>query len=388
MASARWRKNAALIEQLQQEPHRFAFFQAVRLLERAARRQAKADAKKPGKKFAQVPVGQDAPPSREALRFRAQPSLSFRGTEIDRIEIIDTVEQQDLEAPQQQWQMLVNLFGLFGSTGVLPFHFSELLTQRLRLKDRALLDFMDVLNHRSVSLYFQAWAKYRLPIAYERNHADETASPRSDSDLFSHVLASLVGLGTAQLGQRMAVPDLALLGFAAHLGRGRPSAPTLARILRHYFQLPIEVDSFIGQWQGLPDDMQSRLPGPDCPRGLNNRLGGNLILGRQCWDVQSKFRVRIDDLSYQDFIDIAPGSSKLAAMKAMVRFMAGTEFDFDIEISIDRNKLPRMALGQIGVVAGVKIDGAKLMLGWNCLLESEAMAASTQKQLIRIRLSE
>lgn len=381
MASARWRKNAALIEQLQQEPHRFAFFQAVRLLERAARQQTLRE-----KKFAQVPVGQDAPPSREALRFRAQPSLSFRGADIDRIEIIDTVEQQDLEAPQQQWQMLVNLFGLFGSTGVLPFHFSELITQRLRLKDRALLDFLDVLNHRSLSLYFQAWAKYRLPVVYERNHAGETGSLKNDSDIFTHIQSALIGLGTSHLGQRLAVPDVALLGFSAHLARGRPSAPTLARVLRHYFQLPIEVDQFIGLWQGLPEDMQSRLPGPECPRGLNNRIGMNLILGRQCWDVQSKFRVRIDDLDYPEFVDIAPGSEKLAAMKAMIRFFAGTEFDFDIEISIDQRKLPRLGLGQIAVVAGVKIDGAKLMLGWNCLME--APASVTRKQMIRIRLSE
>jgi len=389
MATARRRKSLALTRQLELEPHRFEFFQAVRLLELAARINADS-----GQKFARVPAAKGAPPNRESIRFRAQASLAFKGADIARVEIAETIEQDDGEAPQKQWQMLLNTFGLFGANGVLPYHMSELVIQRLRQKDRALVDFLDVLNHRSASLYYQAWHKYRLPVVFER--AQREAQNRND--LFTQMLAAFVGLGTDKLQNRMPVPDAALLGFAGQLSRGTPSAPAMARMLQHYFELPITVQQFIGKWQPLPVDMQSRLPGLGVPRGQNNVLGENVILGRQCWDIQSKFRIRIEQLSYSQFVSIAPGSPKMRALKAMVRFMAGTEFDFDIEISISQQNLPAVGLGNAARVAGKAIAGSELMLGWNSGLHAGRQQNNVENnvenktennnQLIRIRVSE
>lgn len=379
MASARRRKSLAVTKQLQEEPYRFEFFQAVRLLEMAAR--LKADE---NKKFARVPVAKGAPPNRESIRFRAQASLAFRGADVDRIEITETIEQDDGEAPQKQWQMLINSFGLFGSNGVLPYHMSELVIQRLRQKDRSLANFLDVLNHRSTSLYYQAWHKYRLPVVYERAHRERL----NRNDIFSHVLASFIGLGTEKLQERLPIPDDALLGFSGQLSRGTPSAPTMARILEHYFELPINVEQFIGKWQPLPEDMQSRIPGLGVPLGQNNVLGENVILGRHCWDIQSKFRISLSQLTYEQFVSIAPGTNKMKALKALARFMAGTEFDFDIEISIRQCDLPRTGLGQVAKLEGKAIKGGELMLGWNSGLSSKKDSLQDQNRLIQIRVSE
>lgn len=374
MATTRRRTSTAVSEQLQQTPKRFEFFQAVRLLERAARQRASEHP------FAQVPVGLGAPPNRESIRFRANASLAFRGTDIEQVEITDTISQDAEEAPAQQWQVWVNIFGLFGSNGVLPFHMSELVIKRLRQKDRALAEFLDVLNHRSTSLYYQSWHKYRLPVTFERAHADS----RNPRDLFTQVLASLVGLGTSHLEQRLPLPDDALLGFGGQLGRGTPSAPSLARILQHYFELPISVEQFIPQWQTLPEDMRSQLPGQAQPLGQNNQLGMNVILGRQCWDVQSKFRIRIAELNYDQFVAISPRSPKMQALKAFARFMVGEAYDFDIEICIDQNKIPRIGLGQQLKLGGEGNADHQLMLGWNCSLEKNTHQDSTAPQLVRI----
>ena len=145
MATARRRKSLALTEQLQQAPYRFEFFQAVRLLELAARSRAQG-----GEKFARVPVARGAPPNRESIRFQAQASLAFKGADLERVTVDETIEPDDSEAPQKQWQMLVNSFGLFGSNGVLPYHISELVIQRLRQKDRSLVNFLD---DRHVRIY-------------------------------------------------------------------------------------------------------------------------------------------------------------------------------------------------------------------------------------------
>lgn len=375
MASARRRTSLAVTEQLQQEPQRFEFFQAVRLLELAAHHFAETQ-----RAFAQVPVASGAPPNRESIRFRARAGLAFRGADIDQIEIADTISQDAEEAPKQQWQMRINIFGLFGSNGILPFHMSELVIQRLRQKDRALAEFLDVLNHRSTSLYYQSWHKYRLPVVFERVRTDA----RGQRDLFSQVLASLLGIGTSELENRLPLPDEALLGYGAQLGRGTPSAPSLARILQHYFDLPISVEQFVPQWQTLPVDMRSRLPGGDHPHGQNNFLGMNVILGQQCWDVQSKFRIRIAELEYQQFVDISPNSRKMQALKAFARFMVGNEFDFDIEICIDQNKIPRIGLGQELKIDGKSVAGSQLMLGWNCGLRQTDADRATGPQLVRI----
>lgn len=378
MASARRRKSTAVTAQLQAEPQRFAFFQAVRLLERAARLRAQKN-----ESFAQVPVATGAPPNRESLHFRGQASLAFRGTDIDRVEIAKTANREDDEAPQKQWQMLVNIFSLFGSTGILPYHISELVIKRLRQKDKSLADFLDVLNHRSTSLYYQAWHKYRMPVVFERGRSEGRIEP----DLFSQMLASLIGLGTARLNQRLPLPDEALMGYSAHMARGIPSAPSLARILQHYFELPIAVEQFIGQWQPLPTDMQSRMPGLGCPDGQNNELGMNVILGRRSWDIQSKFRIHIEHLNYDQFVSISPRSPKMAALKAFVRMLVGTEFDFDIEISIDQNQIPKTGLGQCATVNGTPIEGGELMLGWNCGLR-QPDRVETAPQMIRVVVSE
>ena len=378
MASARRRTTTALTTQLREQPQRFEFFQAVRLLELAARHYADS-----GEAFARTPVAQGAPPNRESIRFRASASLAFRGADIDLIDIANTISQEAEEAPAQQWQMRINIFGLFGSTGILPFHMSELVIKRLRQKDRALAEFLDVLNHRAASLYFQSWHKYRLPVVVERSRREG----KGQLDLFSQMLASLTGLGTAELQNRLPLPDEALLGVGAQLARGTPSAPALARMLTHYFELPIQVEQFIPQWQSLPEDMRSRLPGDEQPQGQNNILGMNVILGRQCWDVQSKFRIRIAELDYHQFVTISPNSRKMAALKAFTQFMVGTEFDFDIEICIDQNRIPRMGLGQTLSIEGEQIEGSRLMLGWNCGLHQPDTGSSATPQPVRIRVN-
>ena len=358
MASKSRRKNAPVTEQLQSSSGRFEFFQAVRLLELSAQWYNRY-----GKQFAHVSVAKGAPPNRESVRFKAQASVAFKGSDVDNIAIIETIEHDDESAPRKQWQMLVNIFGLFGSTGVLPFHISELIIKRLRQKDHSLRAFLDVLNHRSTSLYYQAWHKYRLPVAYERAKLN-----KSERDLFSHGLAALVGLATPKLENRQAVPDEALMGFSAQLSGPTPSAPTLARMLSHYFELPVEVEQFIGQGQGLPEDIQSRLPN----HAQNNLLGMNVILGRECWEIQSKFRIKITDINYEQFIGISPNSSKMAAMKAFVRFAVGTEYDFDIEISIRPDQIPQVGLGQVALVSGKPVEGGELMLGWSTSLNRPA----------------
>jgi predicted component of type VI protein secretion system len=114
MAAANGRTGAAVIGQLFREPYRFDFFQAVRLLDSHARREAEMR-----RRFS---VGHDAAPVQEIVRFRVPASLSFAAASIV------TLAAPDGEAAERTGppEMTVPFLGLTGPSGVLPQHYTAL----------------------------------------------------------------------------------------------------------------------------------------------------------------------------------------------------------------------------------------------------------------------
>src|ERR1700676_820396 len=119
------------------EGYGFHFFQAVRLLE-----QLRPEA---------VPVGRAGPPAAEGVRFRAHQSLSFPPSAIYGLAPPD--------GPEGAPAMTVAFMGLTGPSGVLPRHYTELLMRLekdLRGPEKdALRDWLDLFNHRFISLVFR-----------------------------------------------------------------------------------------------------------------------------------------------------------------------------------------------------------------------------------------
>jgi type VI secretion system protein ImpH len=330
-------------ERLFSEPHRFDFFQAVRLLERLARLRTEADHKK---RFA---VGQDALPKSEVVRFRAHPSLSFAAGQLNQVRQPKS-GPDDAEPPPE---MAVSFFGLTGPAGVLPQHYTALLLRRVRAKDFALRDFLDVFHHRALSLFYRAWEKYRLPFAYERARLD----PTSGQDLALMALFSLVGSGTERLRGLLQVDDEAFVYYAGHFAHLPRSASALEGILCDYFGMPVRVEQFQGQWLSLAREDLSRLSGSAEPRGLNNRLGVDAVAGERVWDVQGKFRLRVGPLPYALFRRFMPRRFGLKPLCQLTRSYVGPDLDFDVNLVLRREDVPLCRLGGDGS------EGA--FLGWN-----------------------
>ncbi|MCI0459864.1 MAG: type VI secretion system baseplate subunit TssG [Gemmataceae bacterium] len=346
MASANGREGAGLSERLLREPHGFDFFQAVRVLERLARSCAEADARRPC-----APVGQDEP-QRELVRFRSLPSLSYPPAPVSRVEWPDADgkgEGQTLPPAE----MVVGFLGLTGPQGVLPQHYSALLLRRVRNKDFSLRDFLDLFNHRTVSLFYRAWEKYRLPFTYERARLTRGG----EEDLATGSLYCLVGLGTRGLRGRLALNDETFLFYAGHFAHYPRSAAALEGILEDYFELPVCVQQAQGQWLVLDKDDQSQLPGRGQLGGLHCQMGVDVIVGERIWDVQSKFRVRVGPLSYDQFRRFMPDNDGLRALTQLVRSYVGPEFDFDVQLILQRDEVPPFQVG------GETPDA--LRLGWN-----------------------
>ncbi|MGQ9575804.1 MAG: type VI secretion system baseplate subunit TssG [Thermoguttaceae bacterium] len=348
MAPPSGRNRPSVAEQLQQEAWRFDFFQAVRLLESIARQQGRQGGDRP------EPVGHEARPDREVVRFRALASLSFPAGSVAGFRpASDRAEGRG--APPE---LLVACMGLFGPSGVLPPHYTCLLIQRIREKDYSLRDFLDLFNHRTLSLFYRAWEKYRFPIGYERAQQQEPPG----EDLFTQCLYCLIGWGTGGLRGRLALDDQTLLfyaGFFAHFPR---CGLALECILADFFQLPVRVNQFQGQWLQLSIEDQTALPSPQQPARPAKRLGEDLVLGQRVWEVQSKFRVRLGPLSYPQFRRFMPSGDALRLLCHLVRSFVGPQLDFDVQPVLRAAEVPWCRLG------GDRADPARL--GWNSWVRS------------------
>jgi type VI secretion system protein ImpH len=315
-----------LNQELFDEPYRFEFFQAIRLFAKLF----------PTRK----PVGGDALPDEEMVRFRSRITLDFPASEIHELARTD-----DEHTDQERIDMFVNFMGMVGVSGALPTHYTELVLDRLRQRDTAMWAFLDIFTHRSVSLFYRAWAKYRFPVGYERGDDD-----------FTSYLFDLAGLGTKGLRGRMALEDESLLPYTGLIAQKPHSANALENILSDYFSIRAKVDQFFGQWIELSQDDLASLGVANCI------LGRSAIAGTRIWDQQSKFRLRLGPLKFQQFQAFLPNGSAHAPLRSIVRLIVGYEVDLDIQLVLEKKQVPASILTTRAM--------RRPMLGWTSFLKT------------------
>lgn len=359
MFSPRWRKNTSVIERLLAEPNEYSFFQTVRLLERAL-----LVNHSPRELQTRIQtIGGFAPPTSEILQFRTKPSLSFPESDVVSID-------GNLTDPSVRFcKVQTNFLSIAGSSGVLPYHYTEFILQRLKLKDAALAQFLDLFNHRLISLFYQANTKYNLALEPERKQLKNQRSTLTTTP--NQVILGMIGMGTAGLAKRLKFKDETLLFYSGLLTHKVRSAQGLKQMLADYFQLPVKIEQFIGQWQDLLPDFCTRIASKAMPLGQNARLAQSAMLGSRGWIAQGKIRIVLGPLTKAQFYQFAPGTKALAAMNDMVRFYLGLEHDYDFVIEVNRTDLPNKI--QLS-------NAASPILGWNTWLSSNTQNTSGNKQ--------
>jgi type VI secretion system protein ImpH len=304
----------ALERRMFDEPWAFSFFQAVRLMKLLAPER-------------HTP-GNFGDPAEEAVRFTAHPSVSFPASEIQSLE-------KRVEAPPL---MCVNFMGLIGPLGVLPVHYTQFVRERVRAGDRTLRDFLDIFNHRMVSLFYRAWEKYRFGVPYERGERDR----------LTQYLLDFIGLGTPGLEGRQAVSDQSLVFYTGLLAQQPRSAEALRNILEDYFDVPAEVRQFRGVWRQLDLETQCSL---DDPQRISSLLGVGVVAGDEVWDQQSVVRVRIGPLGVKRYLDFLPTGTAHQPLRALTRFFSRDDLDFEVQLVLRREDAPLCELGAGGDTA-------------------------------------
>lgn len=312
MGTKSGRTGNSIADVLFEEPYRFEFFQAVRLLERI----------EPERR----PVGRYGEPANEAVRFRTRVALSFPPSQIHQLAGANPADVGAGESTPPR--MTVAFMGLTGPAGVLPHHYTELLIERTRYKDTALWDFLDLFNHRMISLFYRAWEKYRFPVAYERG----------EDDRFTEFLFDIVGMGTRGLRGRQSFPDEILLYYGGLFAERPHSASAMEAMLGDYFGVPAHIEQFSGQWLKLEDESLTRLG------TANAELGITAVAGTRVWDAQSKFGLQFGPLTLNEFMAFLPNGTSFKPASELTRIMAGLELDFDIRLTLKAEEVPGCVL--------------------------------------------
>jgi type VI secretion system protein ImpH len=315
-------------EALNEAPESFGFFQAVRLMHRRLRGRAG--------------VGDFAPPSEEVVRFTVNPSLAFPAGDI-----------QDLFLdPEGQPRLMVNFMGLVGHMGVLPIQYSLLIDEQAAKEGdpEGFRDFLDIFHHRILSLFYKAWEKAHFFVSFERG----------ESDPITRRLMDLIGLGSGDLHDRMGIRDEALLFYSGLLGSRHRNAVSLERLLADYFQVPVEVVQFKGGWFGLSAESLCRI---DDDEGLGGSLGTGSVVGDEIWDPQARIHLRIGPLRREAYNRFLPGGNSHTALKGITQFFGDGQFDFEVQLILQREDVP-------GIVLGAEEDEAP-PLGWCTWIRTE-----------------
>jgi len=312
----------SLAQRLFEEPYRFEFFQLVSILEKILKNRK--------------PVGLcGVLPEEEIARFRSSLSFEFPASQVQEIRFGDS------EIPE----VIVNFMGMLGLLGAMPIRYSELAAERARYGDTTLWSFLDIFTHRAVSLFYRAWSKYKLPFNYENG-------------TITDYLFCLIGLGTKGLRPgRLEIEDEALLPYAGLIFQRPHSAISLENIISDYFDVPVEILQFQGQWIDLGEENVTRL-------GQNNNiLGLNSIIGTRIWDNQGRFRVRIGAIGFKKFQAFLPVGNAYKPLGKIIKFVIGLELDFDVQLKLKAKEVPSTIL--------TTKAKRRPMLGWTSFLKSK-----------------
>ena len=299
-------------ERVAEKPWEHDFFQALRRIDCLNRNLP--------------PLGTAVRPAQEAVRLGQEPALDFAPTVLSALHA-----GSELRPPRID----VRFLGLLGPNGPMPLHITDYARERLlHGGDATFASFMNVFNHRFISLFYRAWAQAQPTVTLDRPHEDR----------FAIYIGALFGLGSSRVRNRDAVQDAAKLFHVGSLARQVRNREGLESVLASYFKVPVRVQEFASHWLQLRERDLTRLG--QCDSGVT--LGRGAVLGARVSDRQHNITVHIGPLDLVQYESFLPGGSALARLVAWVRTYLTFEFDWDIRLVLQREQTPRMRLGQHG----------------------------------------
>lgn len=279
-------------------------------------------------------------PDREPARLGQHVRLGFATQDL--IEVRDATDT----APTR---ITVANLGLMGPEGPMPLHLTRWVLDRLsqrwfagadarQTSDTTFVDFVNILQHRMIALFYRAWADAHPGVQVERAAGGRVRS----------MLEALAGIGLPGT-QNTENPylDAVKLGQAAALASQIDGSERLTLFVAEAFKVPVQLKEFIAVWITVPKALQTRL-GKD-----HASLGRSATLGPRTFSRQTRVELRIGPLGFEDFKSFLPGGERLRMLKRAIRDLVGELLDVDLRVVLARDAVPPAQIGcaQIGRTA-------------------------------------
>lgn len=239
--------------------------------------------------------------------------------------------------------------GLMGPEGPMPLHLTRWVLDRLsqrwfagvearQTSDTTFVDFVNVLQHRMIALFYRAWADAHPAVQVERNASGRVRS----------MLEAMAGMGLPGT-QNAEGPflDGVKLRQAAALANQVDGPERLTLFVAEAFKVPVQLKEFVAAWITVPKALQTRL-GKD-----HAALGNSATIGPRTFSRQSRVELRIGPLGFEDFKSFLPGGERLRLLKRAIRDLVGELLDVDLRVVLARDAVPPAKVGasQLGRTA-------------------------------------
>ncbi len=351
-------KQISPIINLLRNPESFNFYQAVRLLKYA--------------KNYDIPLNAAEFPPSSNVSFLKISHLNFQVSSACSLPSSAIVMLGTVEDPNNQEMSIVNLkvsfFGLTGINGALPHHYTEKLLFNTHQGNFVLKDFFNIFNNKAIELFYKAWKKNHYYVGYKPSRH------LLSSDPFSFALESLAGADSKSLISNLKIAKETFAYYASLFCGQVSSAVALEAMLNEYFELPIAINQFQGEWLYLNDRDLSVIGNRNSIFGRYHQLGQDMVLGKRQWVIQNNFRVYIGPVDYTQFRLIHPKSELIFNLVQMIRLYVKAELTFDIQIELKSSEIPICRLN-------VK---ESMILGWNTWIRNKPLLKNSKAVVIHI----
>ncbi len=255
----------------------------------------------------------------ESLRFGQRPTLTS-----NEHTIADVTSQNVGNA-----KALVEVYspGLCGVDGPMPFDITGLVMSQSRNNyDYALQRFLDIINHRFISLYYRAIAQNSTAISFDDKKEDLVRQVQ-------HALSGGDGKG------EFALPPFAAEGSAFCTMTASTGAAGLEILLRSYFGIDIKIETNVFGKYPIPKEVRCRLGKRDTAT-----LGVNSQIGTHFFSNTKTFILTLGPLDFEKCTELLPGSRKYRHLSELVKFYLRKPIYFDLKFILNKNSLKGITL--------------------------------------------
>ncbi|HWK66940.1 MAG TPA: type VI secretion system baseplate subunit TssG [Rhizobiaceae bacterium] len=293
----------------------FEFFELLRRLEKRSRL-----------------FGHAGRPDREPARLGQHVRLGFAVQDV--AELLEATEHRPA-------RVTVSNIGLLGPEGPMPLHLTRWVLDRLsqrwfagadarQTSDTTFIDFVNVLQHRMIALFYRAWADANPAVQVERAEGGRVRA----------MLQAMGGIGLP--GTRNAGKpelDLVKLDQAGALASQVDGPERLTQFLARALQVPVHLKELVGAWLPIPVALQSRLG------HVHASLGKGATVGPRIFSRQHRIELRIGPLAFDDYTAFLKGGQRLETFKRAVRDVLGEQFDVDLRVVLAAAEVAPARLG-------------------------------------------